>query len=306
MTSASRAGGSATAAAARRRCSRGGRPDPDPGGRRVPDAGRGRQDGPAPVEPAHETPGRGFPDREPIWICGARRGLWHSSTPGLVSYSGEDGKVRFERRRTALHPTRMRSATYTITGDLITVDVVDGRQAGCAGKQLAAARVAAQHPGRCTSWRLSQDVQRRTWVLQRALHAPRGGFRPAMATPLVSRSHDEDWQPWPTGLICTADWLAGRWRVRPRADTGRDRTYVAAESGEVVDRGQWTVTDEPAAPARQLERLADCSEGDRLVLATLGYADPGNARSSAGRSEQNTCGGAWTPAVVVPHATEDS
>ena len=47
---------------------------------------------------------------------------------------------------------------------------------------------------------------------------------------------------------------------------------------------------------------AQCSEGDRLVLGGTGLADAGNT-AFQGTVEQNTCGGAWTPAswMLIPN-----
>ena len=78
--------------------------------------------------------------------------------------------------------------------------------------------------------------------------------------------------------------------------------YVADESGEPIDRGQWSLRASDLTLTSSAAST-ECSEGDRLVLGGVEQVDL-DTPTMRGTVEQNTCGGAWTPSAwwLIPHA----
>ena len=191
-----------------------------------------------------------------------------------------------------LYSSPMLAGDYAVAGNLVTVTVRSGT-AGCAGEQFVM-QISQQTAMQVYFTEIGSDECAPTgkfnqWTLQRAL--------PTTDQELLDFGPDPDarWQPATPALIQPGDWLAvGGGHVLELAPGGG---YVmAAGSGEVVDSGQWAVTD-----ARELQLISGsdsptCEAGDRLVLGQLAYNDPGAADFMRGTTEQNTCGGAWTPA----------
>lgn len=199
--------------------------------------------------------------------------------------------------------------TYTIAGDLITVDV-QGGPAGCVVPERLVLRASLPEAGALhvvhtepiTGTCISDSYER--WVLEQVLPTQEG---------LAGLDFSgDDFQPLadPSGLH--GDWMAqGGGHVLELTSDGTAAPndgdyYVAAASGDVVDYGRWTFD----ASRSQLGLVSSgnsqmCDVGDLLVLGELGYVDsfPGAFR---GTVEQNTCGGAWTPEVwiLLPHTDQ--
>jgi hypothetical protein len=192
--------------------------------------------------------------------------------------------------------------TYVITGDLITVSV-DGGPAGCGGQEFAmraslpeppvgpgALRLVHTQPGEgnCAP---EQDER---WVMEQVLPAS-----PTLAGLVFST--DSGWQPLVVKSAMYGVWLAEGGGYVLEIDPGGSY-YVADDSGEPVDRGQWSLRGGSDLTLTSSTDSARCSKGDRLVLGAVEQNDFGTRalRSTVG---ENTCGGAWAPAAwaLIPH-----
>jgi len=188
--------------------------------------------------------------------------------------------------------------TYVITGDLITVKV-DGGTAGCAGQEFAmraslpgpgAMRFVHTQPGtgECA------QIQNGTVVLEQVLPAS-----PTMAELVFST--EAGWQPLVGKSALYGVWLAEGGGHVLEIDPGGSY-YVADESGDPVDRGQWLLRGGSDLTLTSSAGSARCSEGDRLVLGAVEQINPGT-RAVRSTVQENTCGAPWVPATwaLVPH-----
>ncbi|RYP83683.1 hypothetical protein EKO23_18170 [Nocardioides guangzhouensis] len=186
---------------------------------------------------------------------------------------------------------------YEIEGDLVTVHVSGGR-AGCAGQTFAMraslpepgfAHVVHTQPGTgsCSQMR---DAR---WVLEQV--APSKGLED------LGFSAEPGWGP-ATGLPGSlyGVWVAERGGHVLEIDP--DGSYsVIDESGEPVDRGQWSLRGRGLTLTSSADSSA-CSAGDRLVWSGLEQVDPGTT-GMRGTVAENTCAAAWADKtwVLVPH-----
>ena len=192
--------------------------------------------------------------------------------------------------------------TYVIAGDLITVSVDDG-PAGCGGQEFAmraslpvsggggpgAMRIVHTEPG-TGSCAYNKDER---WVMEQVLPPS-----PSMAGLVFST--ETGWLP-----LVRKDNLYGVWMAEGggyvlEMDPGGSY-YVADESGEPVDRGQWSLRAGSDLTLTSGAGSTACSKGDRLVLGSVEQVDPGT-RVLRATMQENTCSAAWVPAawILVP------
>ena len=222
-----------------------------------------------------------------------------------------DGAIQFDDSG-LLYSNPSAIGTYEIAGDLITV-TVDGGPAGCAGQTFAmraslpgpgAMRFVHTQPGtgNCAPQELPLPPELPVeeaagpnvwWVLEQVLPTSQGFAEFAAA--------GGGYRPLSDKSVLYGDWMAeGGGHVLEIAPDGT--YYVADESGEPVDRGQWTLQASDLTLTSSAAS-AECTEGDRLVLGGVEQVNL-NTPNMRGTVEQNTCGGAWTPSAwwLIPNA----
>jgi hypothetical protein len=190
--------------------------------------------------------------------------------------------------------------TYVIAGDLITVSVDDG-PAGCGGQEFAM-RASLPEPGALhfVYTQLGSDgcattTRDERWVMEQVLPASR------FMTGLVF-STETGWQPLVGKNALYGVWLAERGGYVLEIDPG-GAYYVADESGEAVDRGQWSLRGGSDLTLTSSAGSTACNTGDRLVLAAVEQVDPGGTRALRSTVRENTCSADWVPAawILIPH-----
>jgi hypothetical protein len=188
--------------------------------------------------------------------------------------------------------------TYAIDGDLITV-TVSGGPAGCIGQTFAMraalaepglAHVVHTRPGKAACSE-AKDAQ---WILEQVLPTS-----PVLAG--LDFSSETGWEP----VTGPSQRLYGMWVAEGgghvlELDAGNSY-YVADESGNPVDRGQWSLSGGDLTLTSSADSSA-CSAGDRLVWAGLEQVDPGTP-AMRGTVARDDCGGAWADKswILVPH-----
>jgi hypothetical protein len=178
------------------------------------------------------------------------------------------------------------AGTYEIAGDRITVSVTGG--SGCAGKTFSMRAALPEHgimriePGQWGGTRCA-PVFAGVEVLQQVL--------PTSQEMAEFKFPDKmDWKP-PAGLPALYGmWLAEGGDYVLEIDPGGSY-YVADESGEPVDRGQWSYHDAGLTLTSSADSV-DCTAGDRLVLSGVEQVDP-DTSGMQWTVENNPCGGAW-------------
>ncbi len=118
-------------------------------------------------------------------------------------------------------------------------------------------------------------------------------------------SQDEGWQP-----LTGPDALPGLWAAEGggyalEMDPG-GAYFLVDESGEAVDRGQWSVRGSDLTLTSSAASIT-CSTGDRLVLRNVQTEDPGPTTALRGTVATNTCDAGWTPKAWfrIPHLGSD-
>ena len=192
--------------------------------------------------------------------------------------------------------------TYVIAGDLITVRV-DGGPAGCGGEEFAmraslpeppvgpgALRLVHTRPGtgNCAP---EQDER---WVMEQVLPTS-----PNMAN--VGFSTESGWQPLVGKSALYGVWMAEGGGYVLELDPG-GTYYVADESDEPIDRGQWSLRGGSDLMLTSSAGSTECSNGDRLVLGAVEQVNPGT-RALRSTVQENSCGAPWATAVwiLIPH-----
>ncbi|MCZ3385766.1 MAG: hypothetical protein LH630_02060 [Actinomycetia bacterium] len=183
--------------------------------------------------------------------------------------------------------------TYEIAGDVITVSV-DSGLAGCAG-QTFDMRASLPKPG------AMRFVLPTAGLSSCMSVAGRGDMEKLLPTSnsvaefdITTDTTKADWSPPVNAAALHGDWMAeGGGYLMEINPSGS--YYVADESGEPIDDGQWSLrgtdlTLTSSATSR------DCAGGDRLVWGDLGQFITGTT-GMRGTSVQNTCGGAWASKV---------
>jgi len=225
-------------------------------------------------------------------------GIWREDNGGTSLRFTADGHIQIDDTgRLLSDPAAV--GDYVIDGDLITVSLSDGRE-GCAGEQFAMRASVTEpglvwltytqtQPGNCTPQLYD------SWVLEQMLPTTDSWAE-------FSLSQERGWQPPAGERRLHGLWLAeGGGHVLELAPGGD--YYIAAGSGEEVDRGRWTLSSSPSRLS--LVSSSDsptCDQGDRFVLGGVEQVDPGTT-GMGGTVEQNTCGGAWaaTNWILIPH-----
>jgi hypothetical protein len=235
------------------------------------------------------------------------KGVWRvDNGTTLLRFSPPNRIALDDRGRLFADPGA--EGTYVISGHLITV-TVDGGPAGCAGQEFAmraslpergAMRFVHTRPGtgRCspefvevTDHPSSYDDV--SWGLEQVLPT-RSEFLASL-----DNSNARNWTALANRDAVVGDWMAeGGGHMLELSQRGA--YSVADESGDLVDRGQWslrgrtlTLTSSATSPA--------CAEGDRLVLGGLESVNPGTI-VMRGTVEHNGCRGEWTPErwIMIP------
>jgi hypothetical protein len=195
--------------------------------------------------------------------------------------------------------------TYVIAGDLITVSV-DGGPAGCGGQQFAMRASLPEPPVGPGALRLVHTqpgtgncapTQDERWVMEQVLPAS-----PTMAALVFST--ESGWQPLVGKNALYGVWLAEGGGYLLEIDPGGSY-YVAAEPGEPIDRGQWSLRGADLTLTSSAEST-ECSKGDRLVLGTVEQLAGTGTRALRSTVQENTCGAAWVPTVWILIPDESS
>ncbi|MDQ1695273.1 MAG: hypothetical protein QOJ03_626 [Frankiaceae bacterium] len=254
----------------------------------------------ATVGPAGPEPSVSNPDAD--YLTGSSPtpelvdGVWRVDNGEIMLKFSANGTVRFDDRGTLFsHP--IRTGTYTIAGDLITVTTTDDPQSGCIGTEYAM-RASLPETGALryipdTATGPCSPMPPGQGVLEQVLPTSQ-----SLAELVFSK--DRGWHPL-SGKV----YLYGVWQAEGGGhvlEIDRGGTYfVADDSGEPVDRGQWSLRGSDLTLTSSV-RSTECSEGDQLVLRAVEQENSGTSGMRA-TVTQNTCGGAWTPAawILIPH-----
>ena len=239
------------------------------------------------------------------------QGVWRVNGGTLLLKFTTDGAIQFDDGG-QLYSNPSAIGTYEIAGDLITV-TVDGGPAGCAGQTLAmraslpepgAMRFVHTQPGtgNCAPEEVAIEEEipvedasgpQVWWALEQVLPTSQGFAEFAVA--------GGGYKPLSDKSALYGDWMAeGGGHVLEISPDGT--YYVADESGEPIDRGQWSLRASDLTLTSSAASV-ECSEGDRLVLGGVEHVNL-NTPNIRGTVEQNTCGGAWASSTwwLIPNA----
>ena len=187
--------------------------------------------------------------------------------------------------------------TWQLVGDQITINVTGGA-AGCAGERIAMRASLAKEgvlhvvptrptPSRCSflfnGWGALEQVLPTSpaWA----------GFR---------NPDQPGWRSWPAHKTLAGLWVAegGGYAM----EIGADGTYyVADQSGEPVDRGEWSYRDAMLTLTSSAQSVG-CSKGGRLVWSHVEQLPLPGTLALRGTAQENTCGAPWAPKhwILVP------
>ncbi|MDQ1599620.1 MAG: hypothetical protein QOD68_1094, partial [Actinomycetota bacterium] len=230
------------------------------------------------------------------------QGVWRLENGGMQMRFSAPDVVSFDNGGRLFHNPAVQG-TYVISGDLITVSV-DGGPAGCGGQEFAmraslpvppvgpgALRLVHTRPGtgNCAP---AQDER---WVMEQVLPTS-----PNMADLVFST--DPGWQPLVGKNVLYGVWLAEGGGHLLEIDPG-GTYYVAAEPGEPIDRGQWSLRGGSELTLTSSADSATCGDGDRLVLGAVEQDFGTGTRALRWSVRENTCGATWVPAawILIPH-----
>jgi hypothetical protein len=225
-------------------------------------------------------------------------GVWRLDNGKTLLKFGADGSVRFDDQGT-LFSRPATTGTYVIDGDRITVTTTQGAQQSCAGTRY-------EMRASLASIGLLHFVNRAPATPCSPLPpAARGALEQVLPpSPTISDMHfmpDDPWQPLSDPTLLPGVWTGEGDAHVLELDAG-GAYYVASGSGDLVDRGTWTLrgstlTLTSGAGSRQ------CIAGDKLVLANVHYARL-ETDAFSGELQQNTCRSGWTPPgwFLLPNA----
>lgn len=222
-------------------------------------------------------------------------GVW-SFDSFLVRFSA-DGEIRVDNRGLLLTDPGV-VGTYTIAGDLITVNGTGGI-AGCSGEQWAM-RASLPAPGTLHTVATLSGVEACTSLPDERVTL-RQVLPPSSEVLAELEAAEENLSaiaPVRDAAQLFGDWVArdGRYLLELSAGGG----YYVAEAGDVVDRGQWTVSDDGAQlRLTSTDASPRCREGDRLVLGNLSHLAAPDVSVFRGAPQRNTCLAPWTPELWV-------
>jgi hypothetical protein len=224
-------------------------------------------------------------------------GVWRLDNGGVLMRFAPPNLISLDYEGRLFHNPGVQG-TYAIDGDLITVSVDDGPD-GCGGDQFAM-RASVPNPGALhfvftqagTDGCTGADKDER-WVMEQVLPTSQ-----TWADAVVSG--DSGWQPLSDEHTLYGSWLTEGGGHVLEIDPGGSY-YVADESAEPIDQGQWSLRGTDLTLTSSAESTT-CTKGDRLVLGPVKYVDsvPSAMRSTV---QKNTCGVAWAEAVwiLIPH-----
>ena len=225
-------------------------------------------------------------------------GVWRVDNGTVLLRFSTDGTVQLDDGG-QLYSDPVAFGTYEITDDLITV-TVDGGTGRCAGQRFGmraslpepgAMRFVHTQPGTgmCTPDRVMIDAAPTGphtdvwWVLEQVLPTKEG-----LAT--LDFSREGPWKRPADSSALYGDWMAqGGGHVLELAPGGD--YSVADESGDVVDRGQWSQRGS-ALTLTSSAASTECTKGDQLVWDGLEQAQPGTT-TMRGSVVEDSCGGPW-------------
>ena len=229
------------------------------------------------------------------------QGVWRLDNGGVHMRFSAPNVISFDTAGRLFHNPGVHG-TYVIAGDLITVSV-DGGPAGCGGQEFAMRASLPEPPVGPGALRLVHTqpgtgncapVQDERWVMEQV--APASHFM----TGLVF-STESGWQPLVGKSALYGVWLAEGGGYLLEIDPGGSY-YVADESGEPIDRGQWSLRGGSDLTLTSSAGSTECSKGDRLVLGAVEQVAGTGTRALRSALQENTCGAAWVPAtwILVP------
>lgn len=251
-----------------------------------------------PVETVHADPAP--------WLTGHAptpelvQGVWREDNGGVqIRFSAPDAFTSDNRGRLFHDPGLV--GTWELTGDEITINVTGGTS-GCAGETFAMRSSLAEEgllrfaptrpaPARCSF--LSDG-----WgALEQVLPTS-----PGLAS--FKNANTENWAPWPSRRDLYGLWMAegGGYAM----EIGADGTYdVADQSGEPVDRGQWSLRDTELTMTSSVQSVA-CSTGDRVVWSDVEQLRFGTFALRA-TVKANTCRAPWAAKhwILIPYEGSD-
>jgi hypothetical protein len=222
-------------------------------------------------------------------------GVWRVDNGEVMVQFSEDGTVRFDQHG-RLFSSPLATGTYEIDGDLINLSTTG---TACTGEE-SGMRASLPEPGvlrfvgtpssvgGCSA--LLQGRQ----VLEQILPTSR-----SMAGLVFSTNRG--YEPLSERSSLYGVWLAEGGGYVLEIVRGGDY-YVVDESGEPVDRGQWSLRGADLTLTSSALSV-ECGEGDQLVLGAVEQVRSFGTPGMRATVEQNACGGAWTPAawILIPH-----
>jgi len=225
------------------------------------------------------------------------QGVWRLDNGGVLMRFAPPNLISFDYEGRLFHNPGVQG-TYAIDGDLITVSV-DGGPDGCGGQQIAMRASLPEtgvlnfvytQPGPDGCATTAKDER---WVMEQVLPT-------SQTWADWDFSGESGWQPLSDESTLYGSWLTeGGGHVLEITPGGS--YYVADESAEAIDRGQWSLRGTDLTLTSSAGSTA-CNKGDQLVLGAVEYVDPG---TSAMRStvQKNTCDVAWAEAawILIPH-----
>ena len=230
------------------------------------------------------------------------QGVWRLDNGGVqMRFSAPNG-ISFDTSG-RLYGDPAVHGTYVIADDLITVSV-DGGPAGCGGQEFAMRASLPDAPVGPGTLRLVHTqpgtgncvaVQDEKWVMEQV--APASQFMVDLVF-----STESGWQPLVGESALYGLWLAEGGGYVLEIDPGGSY-YVADESGEPIDRGQWSLRGGSDLTLTSSAGSTECSEGDRLAMGAVQQVSPGTGtRALRSTLQENTCSAAWVPAawILVP------
>lgn len=256
-------------------------------------------------EPAAQLAGPGavLPDPDVAFLVGTAPttqtldGVWRLDNGRVAIRFDDKGTVTFDDQGT-LFSAPGTTASYAIDDDRITVTTTDHDRAECIGREFTM-RATLPEPGalrfvRSDTFGACTPLPSGQQTMEQVLPTSR-----SIAGNVFSG--DTGWKPLTDGAPLLGVWTAeGGGHVLEMDGDGA--YYVADDSGEPIDRGQWSFRSD----ALTLTSSADsttCTDGARFVLGAVEWIAP-STRAFRGTVVQNDCGGAWTPLTwfLLPNA----
>lgn len=226
-------------------------------------------------------------------------GVWREDNGGTLLRFEQDGTVQVDTAGT-LFSAPLVTADYEIDGDLITVTIPPEAQSECSGTGFVL-RASLPKPGLMRSVR-ADDTRGECSPMEVGWEAWEQVLPTSDGMASLRLPSGNAWTSLPGQEVLAGDWLAeGGGYVLEINPNGA--YYVADDSGEPVDTGQWAAS-RSTLTLTSASGSAECSSGDELVLAVR-WVDPANYGTSGlrGSVQENACGAPWTPTtwILIPN-----